>query len=457
MPDSLRHPSSFKDPSGFVFPYAGKIYRQVNKAFAENYDLFIQTGLYDLLRNRNVIIRHEEVKENLLKSGEWYLTLLPEQISFWSYPYEWCFDQLKDAALLTLDLVKISVEKGLIVKDATPFNIQFVKGRPVFIDTLSFVKYDESLPWIAYRQFCEGFLYPLLLSHYYKKNFQNQLYIYPEGIPVDLVAKILPAKSNLNPAVWLHVHLPNKMGKKRNTGNSNLNFNKKKLLTLIDHLRNVLLKLDHTYTSAWSKYYTETISGNEYIEKKEKIVHKMLQQVEGKTILDIGANLGYFSILAAKNNYSVVAIDNDEQSINTLYKKIKEQQLENILPLCVDISNPSGGSGFANTERNPFNERAKTDAVMALALVHHLAIGKNIPFDLMAEYFSKLAPQLIIEFVPKEDEKTKLLLLNKKDIYPNYSAECFENTFLKYFQIKERENINGSERIIYLMKRIGNK
>jgi len=232
MPGYTRHPASYKDPSGFVFRDSDKIYRQVNKVYAAHYDHLIKSGLYDLLQKKNLLLQHEELNENLLSSEDWYLTLLPEQIPNWSYPYEWCFEQLKDAALLTLEIVQLSIEKGMILKDATPFNIQFYKGRPVLIDTLSFEKYDETQPWIAYRQFCESFLYPLWLSHYHKMNFQNLLSVYPDGIPAAITAKLLPAKSMLNTAVWMHVNLPNKMGKKVSAGNPSHRFNKKKLLNI---------------------------------------------------------------------------------------------------------------------------------------------------------------------------------------------------------------------------------
>src|SRR5215203_691162 len=149
MADHIRHPASYQDPSGFIFQASEKFYRQVNKIYAAHYDLLISSGLSSLLQQKKLLLAHKEVKENMLHSGDWYLTLLPEQIPFTSYPYEWCFEQMKDAALLTLEIVKLSVDKGMILKDATPYNVQFLNGRPVFIDTLSFEKYDPSLPWIA--------------------------------------------------------------------------------------------------------------------------------------------------------------------------------------------------------------------------------------------------------------------------------------------------------------------
>jgi hypothetical protein len=453
MADHIRHPASYKDPSGFIFQASGKFYRQVNKIYAGHYDLLIRSGLSSLLQEKKLLLHHEEVNENILHSDDWHLTLLPEQVPFTSYPYEWCFEQLKDAALLTLEIVKLSLDKGMILKDATPYNVQFLNGRPVFIDTLSFEKYDPSLPWIAYRQFCESFLFPLLLSHYHKTRIQPFLNSYPNGIPVNITAKLLPWKSRLNPGVSLHVFLQNKLSKKTKHRGQTNSFSKNKLLNLISHLDGIIRDLNNIDKTEWSNYYTGSISSREYLGKKEEIINTLLQKVDGRKLLDLGTNEGFFSRLAASKNFDVIAIDKDDQCINVLYKKVKEKNITNILPLCMDLMNPSPASGFANNERASFGERIHTDAVMALALVHHLAIGYNLPLSKIAGYLFGFSHQLIIEFVPKEDEKVQLLLQNKKDIYPEYTREHFENVFRQRFSITEKVPVPDSERIIYLMKR----
>ena len=454
MADHTRHPASYKDPSGFIFQASGKFYRQVNKIYAGHYDLLIRSGLSSFLQGKQLLLHHEEVTENILNSDDWYLTLLPEQVPFTSYPYEWCFEQLKDAALLTLQIVKFSLDKGMILKDATPYNVQFLNGRPVFIDTLSFEKYEPSLPWIAYRQFCESFLFPLLLSHYHKTSIQPFLNSYPNGIPVNITAKLLPWKSRLNPGVSLHVFLQNKLSKKTKNSGTATSFSKNKLFNLISHLDSIIRDLNNTDKTEWSNYYSESISSPEYLGKKEEIITNLLQKLDGRKLLDLGANEGFFSRLAAAKNFNVIAIDKDDQCINFLYKKVKEENITNILPLCMDLMNPSAASGFANNERTSFVERIHTDAVLALALVHHLAIGYNLPLSKIAEYLYGFSHQLIIEFVPKEDEKVQLLLQNKKDIYPEYTREHFENIFRKRFTITEKVQVTGSDRIIYLMKRM---
>src|SRR5687768_4434848 len=178
------HPSSFRDPSGYIFEKEGAIYRQVNKVFQEDFDFFISGGCYDDLVSKGLLLPHEPILENLTGDDQWYQTLKPEKLSVISYPWEWSFSMLRDAALLTLRLLKEGLEWGMILKDATPYNIQWHKGRLVFIDSLSFEKYDETKPWIAYRQFCEQFLGPLLLAHYAKNPLPELMLAYPDGIPV---------------------------------------------------------------------------------------------------------------------------------------------------------------------------------------------------------------------------------------------------------------------------------
>jgi hypothetical protein len=448
-----RHPASYRDPSGFVYHSAGRLYRQVNKVYAGDYTRLMQSGLYHMLCEQNLLLQHKEINENILNDSDWHITLLPEQIPFTSYPSEWCFEQLKDVALLTLQVAKIAISKGMMLKDATPFNIQFVHGRPVFIDTLSFETYNPSMPWVAYRQFCETFLFPLMIAHYHNTGIVPLMLGFAEGIPVHTAAKLLPYKSRFNAAAWLHVYLQNKFSNKHPAAASPVSFSEKKMMNLLNHLESTVEKLSNSSKSPWRDYYAESVPGTDYLQAKEKIISAYLQKINGKHLLDLGANDGHFSILAAQSGFDVIAIDNDEQCINSFYKKIKADNITGVLPLCINIISPTPATGFGNMERSSFEERIKPDALMALALLHHLCIGKNIPLEMLASYFAKLVSQLIIEFVPKEDEKTQLLLQNKKDIFPSYSIARFEEIFSEKFVIENKEMAGDTGRSIYFMKR----
>lgn len=454
---SINHPSSYRDPSGFIFEKEGILYRQVNTVFKDDFDFFINSGCYKKLAEIELLIPHETIPGNLTGAADYYLTLQPEKINFISYPYEWSFDMLKDAALLTLQLVKEAISFQLILKDATPYNIQWHKGKLIFIDTLSFEKYKEAEPWIAYRQFCENFLGPLLLMHYNKKPLQQWQLAYPEGIPLDIVSSLLPVKSRFSLYTYLHIHLHTKISShKNNSTNKGQAFSKQKLLNLINSLESLIAKLSIPYQqSTWSEYYEEVAKRNNYLSEKKRIIEVWIHQLSGiKKVADLGANDGEFSKLIATKNMAVIAADFDPFCINNLYREIKSSGIKNIQPLILDLSNPSPAIGVNNDERNSFISRCKADLVVALALIHHLVIGKNIPFQKAAAFFSTVGDNLIIEFVAKDDEKIELMLKGKKDIYTAYNEQEFLKAFEKYFSIADRITIDNTNRVLFFMKKI---
>ena len=293
MANYTRHPASFKDPSGFIFEANGKMHRQVNKVYRIEYDMLLESGLYKHLVKQELLIPHIEVAENLTQTDVWYKTLLPEQIETISYAYEWCFEELKDAAIVTLQILRTSLDYGMILKDATPFNIQFHKGKPVFIDTLSFEKYDPLQPWVAYRQFCQHFLFPLYLEYYLKADLQKTMTTYMDGIPVEITSKMLPLKSNLSLGVWLHVYTQNSLRHSTKSNSEQIRFNKKKLLNLISHLETIIKKFVVRKSTTWSNYYEETILGKEYLSNKEKLFQEFCAGLTINTALDLGANEGF--------------------------------------------------------------------------------------------------------------------------------------------------------------------
>ncbi|WP_276481963.1 hypothetical protein [Paraflavitalea pollutisoli] len=456
MTNYQQHPASFKDPSGFIYEAEGNLYRQVNQSYAAAYDQLMSSGLYQKLTGKKQLIGHREVAAPHPVTADHYKTLLPEVVPFISYPYEWSFEQLRDAALLTLQIMRTALDHGMILKDATPFNIQFVAGRPVFIDTLSFEPYVPSEPWVAYRQFCQCFLFPLYLEHYLKKDVQKILSVYIEGVPVDVTARLLPWKSNLNLGVWLHVYLQNTVQRgARKPATHTVQFQKKKLLDLLSHLESILQRFpgERTYKTTWNNYYDDSILSQEYLQAKEIIFNRFIGQLSVRNALDLGANDGYFSKLLAAQGIPVIASDVDGQCISRLYREVRKKNITNLLPLILDVANPSPAIGFHNRERAAFFSRLQTDLVLALALVHHLVIGKNIPLDLLADWFRDIAPVLIIEFVPREDEKVQQMLASRQDVFQQYTRPVFEDTFSRHFTITAVEPVPGTHRLLYLMRR----
>lgn len=455
MTNTTPHPASYRDPAGFMFESEGQLYRQVNLAGKEDHDQLMQSGLYEQLVNLFLLIPHRDLDQNLTGSNQWHSTLQPVNIPVISYPWEWSFATLQEAALLTLRIMRLSMDKGMILKDATPFNIQLHEGRLIFIDTLSFTKYEEHKPWDAYRQFCESFLFPLYIEHYTGMEGSRLLSIYPDGISAGTTAALLPWKSRWNLGVRLHVLLQRKVAGNAHTPTQKIQFSKAKMLQLLGHLESIIIKLKTGYpeNSVWNHYYDGSILGNDYLQEKTRLIGQLISNRRYHMVLDLGANDGHFSKLLAAQSQLVVATDSDRNCIQRLYKEVREKKIRNLYPLLLDISNPSAGIGFDNAERPAFFKRLKPDMAMALALIHHLAIGKNIPLERIARHFHDIAPEWIIEFVPKQDEKVQQLLLHRSDIFEQYDQTHFENLFGRYFTFEQVVPVTGTARILYYMKR----
>jgi hypothetical protein len=452
---AIHHSSSYRDPSGFIFEKEGILYRQVNIVFKDHFDQFIQSGCYKQLADKKLLIPHEQVNLNLTGDNHFYTTIRPEKIPFISYPYEWSFDMLKDAALLTLRLLREALSFNMVLKDASPYNIQWHKGHLVFIDTLSFEKYEEK-PWIAYRQFCETFLAPLLLMHYSKKSLHQLQMAWPEGIPLDITRSLLPYKTRFSLHIYLHIHLHAKMGSKRKTTKRvPEKLSKQKLLHLISSLEILLNKLQlPPQQTAWSGYYEEASLRNDYLLQKKNILSGWFDQLPHlETAVDLGANEGVFSKLLSTKNINTLAADFDPACIDKLYGMLKQHPETTIQPLLLDLANPSPAMGVNNEERDSFINRANVDMALCLALVHHLAIGKNIPFLFIARFFERITGVLIIEFVPPEDEKIKLMLSQKPGLYLDYTQDNFEKAFQEYFITEKKEPVADSGRTLYFMKK----
>lgn len=454
MNNSNRHPASFRDPSGFVYKKDGIVYRFVSTAYKDDFELLQSSNLYNELVKKQLIVSYEIVHENHFESPLWFVTLKPQQVPFLSYANEWCFEQLKDAGLTTLAVCRNALSKGMILKDATHYNIQFINGKAVHFDSLSFEKYRDGESWIAYRQFCECFLNPLLLAAYCNLEVHKLMQAYADGVPASITSSLLPISTRLNMAILLHVHLQSKMAK----GKASVQIQKKKIsskdiLNILQHLENCIQKLHVKESrSTWNNYYDETILSNDYLESKKKIVGNWIHKLTYKSVADFGANEGEFSKLCNPESY-VVATDFDSNCIRSLYKTIKQSKSTNILPLVLDLTQPTPATGWNNAEQTSFLNRSEFDLGLALALVHHLAIGKNVPLLMIAELLSNRCKLLIVEFVPKDDPKVQEMLRNRKDIFEDYTQDVFETSFHTYFTILKKEVIQNSNRILYLMQK----
>lgn len=451
--DIIREFSSFRDPSGIVFKKNGTIYRQINNCYQQQYNHLMQSGLYDDLTGQNMLIRHQETSEKPI-SDSGSLVIAPQQIPFISYPYEWAFSAIKEAALLSLRIHRKALDHGMVLKDASAFNIQFQSGRPILIDTLSFDFYHEGEPWAAYGQFCRHFLAPLLLMRYADIRLSRLMSLYIDGIPLDLASRLLKGKGGFFTRQHIHWHsrsIESNTRENRNTDNTRkINIPRKGMIALIEsmilHIED--LKLQDIATR-WGDYATTTSYSEAGAVSKKELVKEYLKQTEPSVVWDFGANDGTYSRLALGLDSQVVAFDSDpiavEKNFNTSFEK-----KQRLLSLYLDLSNPTPGIGFANRERKSIGERQRPDCIMMLAVIHHVVISNNVPFIKLADWLSSLCRFLIIEFVPKQDPQVQKLLLGRLDIFDDYSEAGFEGALGTRFNMLRKDTINDSDRVLYL-------
>ncbi len=454
-------PSSFRDPSGFVYRRDGVLYRQVDQSFREQFDRFLSSGLYGALTDAGLLVRHEEVDLSLAAAPGAYRVLRPEPVSFISYPYEWCFSELRDAALATLRIQRTALEHGMSLRDASAYNIQFRDGRPLLIDTLSFEPYREGEPWIAYAQFCQHFLAPLALVAYRDVRLAQLLRVHIDGIPLDLAADLLPFRARLRPGLLLHLFLHARSQRKHageatsaGTGERRSRpFTLQAFKGLLQSLEGAVTKLRWTPgKSVWGEYYQEadhyTAAG---LEHKQRLVSEFVKAAAPASVWDLGGNTGLFSRLASGAGIPTVSFDLEPAAVERNYRTVVEQRETNLLPLVMDLANPSPAMGWAGQERMSLLERGPADMTLALALLHHLVIGNNVPLPSAAAFFRRTCDWLAIEFAPKDDPKVQLLLSSREDIFPDYSVEGFERAFETCFEVRRREPIQDSGRLLYLL------
>jgi len=458
--------SSFRDPSGFLFRKNGKLLRQVNQNYQENYDLLINSGLYQALVEAHCLISHHEVDADVAYSENAYRVIEPDVVDIISYPVEWSFSQLKDAALLTLQIQKMALQFNMSLKDASAYNIQFYRGRPILIDTLSFEACEEGRPWVAYRQYCQHFLGPLVLAGYKDIRLQQLLRIYIDGIPLDLVSSMLPYRSWLNLGVLAHVHLHARMQLRyANRGSADRAPSPRKisrlgLLSVINSLEKATKKVRwQVKNSEWGDYYEETNYDLESMADKKSLVRDFLRSISPRPVWvqDFGANSGVFSREATELGMKVIALDVDPVVVEKNYQRTKSEGEQDILPLVVDLMNPPASMGWENNERESLLNRMPKDTAMALALIHHLAISNNVPLLRIASFFDRICQNLVIEFIPKEDSQVQRLLATRQDIFPTYTQQDFEHAFRHFFTIEKSSQIKNSVRMLYVMKRLNRK
>ncbi len=454
----LRHPASYRDPSGFIFKKDGVFLRQINPSYFEEYEVIKKACIYNELWNKGWLIRHEEI-ENTEKR----IIIQPDQLDFVTYPYEWSFTAYKHAAQLTLRLQLFLLEKGFSLKDGSAFNITFHKGKALFIDTLSIERYRENEPWKALKQFNEHFFAPLILAQQYGSFYLKTLQSRIDGFPLKEASKLLSWKSKLSPTVYSHIHF---LGKKESNNTGELIEDSKykglsksaqiKMLKSLElHIAQMFLKEN----TEWSAYYKQTNYQNASFEIKKKFVSLWTQEIVAQKVIDVGGNDGTFGKEALKHANQVIIGDIDQSAIDNCYTDCLKNKETALTSIVTDLLQPAAAIGFNNKERDSFIDRVKSyspDLIMALALIHHITLSGNVPFEMSAAFFKSLSPYLLIEFPDREDSWVQFILDSKRDarhLFNDYNLDQFEKCYAPYFTVIKKEQIPNTHRTLFLMKR----
>jgi hypothetical protein len=458
--EPLKDRGSFRDPSGFVFYRDGEVFRQVNGPGGRAYHALMESGLYDELVEAELLVPHEAVSTDLAAAEGAVAVLRPERIPFISYPYEWSFGQLRAAAITTLRIQQRAMDRGMGLTDATPFNIQFVGRRPVLVDTLSLVPMDDRVPWIAYHQFCTQFLAPIRLQAQLDPRLSGLFKAHLDGVPLDMASRMLPRRTWASLGDLMHIHL-HARSIRRHAGAAapepgRTRASARGIRGIVDHL---LSHVEGTsmrrVPSIWEDYEASHSYGRAARTAKLEFVRGWVQVRRPHVVWDLGANTGVFSRIASQGADYVVSLDFDANAVERNFSDGHHDldDAGNVLPLCMNLMNPSPDLGWGHAERKSLTARGPADLCLALALVHHLAISGNVPLPMVADQFAEWGRSLIVEWVPKSDAMVHQLLASRADIFDQYTEEGFQQAFTSRFRIVRREPVPESERVLYAMER----
>jgi len=459
MPNTI----SYKDTAARVVLEDGTYYRIIFDSYQAEYDHLMQSGLYKTLTEKGLMIGHKEV---VLGHANYYKKLKPHQIPFQSYPFEWSYEQWRKVMYAYLQINQIALSHGMILKDATPYNFYFEGGRAILLDTSSFDFFKDGDPWLAYRQFCSEMLSPFALMHFNGQRWARITQSHLRGMPLNFVSKQLPLKSWLNMTCLLHIHMHGKYAT-NDSDNSSLRttikqkgFSKEKIVSLMKMLQSTVVDWKHPYAyeKHWIDYYQKDISSEKYLEDKEAIIKEWLGKLTNQTklhsILDLGANTGKFSLMSSEYANKVIALEYDDICVDAIDKAIVSSKKNNIYCLRMDLAETTPNMGVLEKEYSNIYTRAKSSMVMGLALIHHLFISNQLSFYKIAQILDGFSEKYVIaEFIPFEDEKVQFLIKDKQRVYSDYTEEAFKEAIERFFEIKERKQIEGSGRILYLLEK----
>ena len=455
-------PGSFRDPESRVFYEGDEVYRALSEDGLNDFKALEATGLLDDPR----VVQTEQVedasaggraaREGLLVH-EPAGVLRHERIPFVSYPYEWTFSMLKDAALVQLDLLLAALGHDLVLKDSTPYNMQFRGARPTFVDVGSFERLRAGEPWIGYRQFCMLYLYPLLLQSAKRVPFQPWLRGSIDGITPSEMRPLMNFRDRFRKGVFtnviLHAKLEDRYSDKPQQVKDEVKrvFKKELFVANVRKMRKLVQRLEwDPPKGVWTAYGERNSYTDDDAQRKDDFVRQVATSRDWNLVWDIGANNGRYSRIAAEGARTVLAVDADQGPMELLYRDLRDERNEQILTLTMNLADPSPGLGWRGLERRALPDRGKPDLVLALALVHHVAISANVPVKEFIDWLASLDTALVIEFPTREDPMVKKLLAPKRDgLHPDYELGFFERTLNEAFEVERSERLQSGTRVLY--------
>lgn len=461
-------PGSFRDRDSRVVIQDDSIFRALSPEGTEDWEALSGSPLLEKLTASGQLIGTREVDSSVLGESQ---DLLPtgvskvlehDRVPFVSYPYEWTFSMLQDAARLQLELGSAAIDAGLTLKDATPYNVQFLGSKPTFIDIGSFEKITEGEPWIAYRQFCMLYLYPLVFQAHKDIPYHPWLRGSIDGIqPIDAI-KVFSLRDRLRRGVFLHASLHARLDRRANkSGPGSAEENKtsrqvtpKQIKAQLESMNRLISKLKwKAGETSWSGYRQSNTYSDDDDRRKQAFVAEVAAAERPGLTWDMGCNDGAYSRIAAESSERVVAFDFDHATVEALYRSLREEGNTKILPLVSNLADPSPALGWRGLERKTLADRGAPDLMLALALIHHVSISANIPIADFLQWARDLETTLVIEFPKRTDPMVRALLANKHDgANPDYEEGNFESELERRFTVERREELPSGDRILYLAR-----
>jgi ribosomal protein L11 methylase PrmA len=452
-PAITRNPASFRDPGGFVFTENGDVFRAVTRHALEDVERVRATGLIARLIAKGALLPEHEVARTLPGYPDVGLVLRHPRVPFVSYPYEWPFAALQAAALLHLDVQIEALDAQVMLSDASAFNVQFIGTRPVFVDHLSFRPYRDAELWAGHRQYCEQFLHPLLLRSLFGIDFQWWYRGRLEGIPGDEMYRLLRWRHLVRWPILMHVALPVWLQARATKPGSDARLkerglNRATLRELLASLRRWIANLaprglDDTTWAA----YDQTVPPAESA-ATASFVREFVARTKPALLWDLGCNAARYGEVALDAGAAyVVGFDSDHGAVHRAFARGRERHLA-MLPLLVDIANPTPSQGWRDQERQRLEHRGRPDAVLALSVVHHIAIARNVPLDEIVAFLTGVAPHGVVGFVPNTDRRAQLLFRGREEIFASYTFENFMSLLASRAEVVRQERLPDSERVL---------